>query len=175
LTPITKAWRCALGLALAGCASSLEDPDRFAFLLVPPDGGLPPAAGMGAGMPGAGMPAAGMGGAGMGAMTMEPPACVTALFTASCSGPACHGAGALVLDLLSPGVSDRLVDQSASSSGACVGQTYVATGGGSLLLDKVGDMPSCGERMPYAMPPLTSTEVQCLTDWVVALGGSGSP
>lgn len=162
---------CLLGLGL-GCASELEEPERFDFLL---DGGAGDAGMMMGGMDaGGGEPDAAEPEPDAAPMD-ELPACVRDVFEATCAGAACHGAGAALLDVLSPGVADRLVGEPASPTGLCSGRTYIEPGGDSLLLDKLGEDPACGERMPYGALPLDDDQVQCLTDWVMDLGGSGDP
>lgn len=152
---------CLLWLPLAvACAGDLDDPERFGR-----DGAV--AAGDGDGDNTAGD---GDGDA------SPPPACVSDLFEASCNSIACHGAGATVLDLVSPGVAARVVDVDAAAGGACDGEVVVSTSGGTnLLLDKLQETPSCGLRMPYGAEPLVQSEVDCLTDWVESLGGTVNP
>lgn len=98
-----------------------------------------------------------------------PPACVVSVFESRCAGLECHGPGAPEVDLISPGVSARLVDQPSSPSLFCANRTFVATdGSSSLLLDKLRDAPPCGSRMPLK-GNLGAQQVECLVQWVASL------
>jgi hypothetical protein len=97
------------------------------------------------------------------------PACVTDVLASRCAGLECHGPGAPEVDLISPGVAARLVDQPSSSTLLCAGRTYLATDGSpSLLLDKLKATPPCGSPMPLK-GNLGSQHVACLVDWVASL------
>jgi len=160
---VRAGWRCLLVIVGCwGCAGDLEDPERFDFLLdgatiadaaqsQPSGGGTPPKA----------------------------PECLTQLFATNCStSTACHGAGALQIDLVSSGVESRLVDK-ASTSELCrsvANNVYVPTDGSpSLLLRKLEAQPPCGLRMPIGVP-LKDAEMTCVSAWVKAVadasGGS---
>jgi hypothetical protein len=153
--------------ALAACGGKLDDPGRFAFLLA--EGGVSDAS---APAPDGGMPGMTVPDAGGGLPGAAVPVCVTNVFAMRCGSAACHGEGALQVDLTSPGVSARLVGQEASAAGMCAGRPLVAPDGSeSLLLDKLMDPPPCGSKMPLVGAALASTEVQCLTDWVASLPG----
>lgn len=153
--------------AATACAGDLDDPDRFAFLLG--DGGpLVPAdaAATDAGAPDAGSPDAG------GPAMTSVPVCVSNVFSMHCGSAACHGDGAVQVDLVSPGVQARLVDQAAGAAGMCAGRVFVASDASeSLLLDKLSDAPPCGSKMPLVGADLASDELKCLTDWVASLAG----
>lgn len=93
------------------------------------------------------------------------------IFEPKCGNPACHGAGegpAADLDLVSPGVADRLVGVEAGAEGQCVGRVRVDPNDvdGSLLLEKLEPDPSCGDRMPLLIEPLSAEEIACVRDWV---------
>jgi hypothetical protein len=140
---------------LGACAGKLEQPQRFAAAAARFTGG-------------------GTGGStvvsDVGALV--PPPCVLEIFKTTCGLTACHAKGSSQVDLVSDGVAGRLIDKK-SGSALCKGRTYVATDEtSSLLLDKLTDAPPCGARMPLG-GMLSAASTQCLTDWVVALGGSG--
>jgi hypothetical protein len=127
-----------------GCAGDLENPERFGFLLDNDGGGkaaaeIPP-----------------------------PPECLTTLFEMRCNSSACHGAGAPQVDLVSPGIQDRLVGK-ASTSTQCRPRVYVPTDGAqSLLLEKLEAVPECGIRMPIG-DPLQESDLSCVSGWVKAV------
>jgi len=106
----------------------------------------------------------------------QPPECMTSLFQARCNSSSCHDSEAQQIDLVSPGVGDRLVGV-ASTSLQCMPRVYVPTDGGeSLLLEKFQPVPDCGIRMPIG-PPLSDAEVMCVSGWVKAVAdatGGGS-
>lgn len=159
--------RIALVLAacvVAACAGDLENPERFASLAGGDGGGGVPDASppLDTGVAPPVLDAGGGGGE---------PACVTDTLASVCGTTACHGPGAPQVDLVSPGVRARVVDQPASAAGLCAGRTYVASdGSGSLLLDKLVDPPPCGSKMPL-VGAITAVQSQCLADWVGALAG----
>lgn len=104
------------------------------------------------------------------------PECMTTLFAATCStSTACHGAGSMLLDLVSAGVETRLIDK-ASTSADCKDETdnvYVPTDGSpSLLLRKLEARPPCGLRMPIGMP-LQASDMMCVSAWVKAVADAG--
>jgi hypothetical protein len=153
---VRAGWRCLLVIVGCwGCAGDLEDPERFDFLL---DGATM-------------MNAQGE--------IPKPPECMTTLLAANCStSTACHGAGALQIDLVSAGVETRLVDKSSTSElcKSAANNVYVPTNGSpSLLLQKLEARPPCGLRMPIGMP-LEDADVMCISAWVEAVadasGGS---
>jgi hypothetical protein len=102
----------------------------------------------------------------------EPPACVTQYFADTCGG-ACHGQDAALLDLVSPGVERRLVDQPSAADSVCGGRTLVATDGSeSLLLQKLTTVP-CGSKMPFG-GSASEAELACIRGWIDGLGGGGN-
>jgi hypothetical protein len=107
-----------------------------------------------------------------------PPGFVEELFMEKCAGE-CH-AGAepeAGLDLVSPGAAERMVGAT-SVQESCAGLMIVDPGGeNSLLVEKLGDAPPCGARMPFGETKLDAAEVECVRRWVdevVAAGGGGS-
>lgn len=142
-----------LAIALSACAGDLEDKGRFDAVL-------------------GGSGAAGGGGAGSGGgINDDVPACVTVIIASSCGAVGCHAAGMDQVDLVSDGMTDRLVDH-ASTTDLCKDQVFIATDGEpSLMLTKLEATPPCGSRMPL-VGTLTDTQRTCLTDWVVSLGGA---
>lgn len=106
-----------------------------------------------------------------------PPGFVEQLFQEKCAGE-CH-AGAepeAGLDLVSAGAGQRMLGQ-ASAQEACEGLMIVDPGGDhSLIIEKLGDTPPCGARMPFGQTKLDAAEVECVRRWVdevVATGGAG--
>lgn len=98
------------------------------------------------------------------------PGYVEQLFQTACGG-ACHAGDepAAGLDLVSPGVEDRLIDV-VSTTETCGGRPLVASDGMApedhLLLDKLAETPSCGGRMPFGGELLPSRDVECVRRWV---------
>jgi len=157
-----------------GCGGKLKDPERFDDVLASFEDGSGGSLARGdSGVRGrdSGAPGADSGPATTPDAGAEVPSCVTALVKSTCGTVACHDKGAAQIDLVSPGVTARLVDK-ASSSMLCDGRVFVATDGGdSLLLGKISDTPPCGARMPL-IGNLTAAQRTCLTDWVIDLGGT---
>jgi hypothetical protein len=131
---------CSLAASSLSCAASLDDPARFL------DGGAVSQA----------------------SCDVDPEADILAV---KCAGSVCHSATdekAAGLDLVSPGVADR-VKNIASASAGCGGSMLVAPGdpGGSLLYKKVSmDQPPCGSRMPLAQDPLSEEDIGCVASWI---------
>jgi hypothetical protein len=168
--------RFALWLALCAgshaCAGDLERPERFDGVLAALDGSVSGTGGAGP-SPTDASPPPSEGGPipDAGPPANAPPACVTDLFESSCGTVGCHNRGAPQVDLVSDGVTGRLLDQS-SSSALCRGRTYVSSDGSeSLLLDKLLAVPPCGSRMPL-VGALTSEQQTCLGQWVDSLGAA---
>jgi hypothetical protein len=88
---------------------------------------------------------------------------------------ACHSAStkAGALDLISSGVSARLIDVPAAAA-ACRNQALVTMTpqvGGHFFAKLERAVEGCGDRMPAGgLPALSATEVQCLKDWLSAVG-----
>jgi hypothetical protein len=94
----------------------------------------------------------------------------------SCGIAGCHDdiTKAAELDLLSPDVESRLVDQNAKWMG-CESRTLVVAGvpDSSYLLDKVlGAAGICESQMPL-LGSLSADEIEMLRQWIIDLGGSG--
>lgn len=178
LRPSSSSWSrgalLALSFALTACPASLANPQDFAdrseFSGDASDG----TGGSGAvgGAFGSQSGAAGVGN------TSGTPACVVTVFKTTCSGGVCHDPGGNAaggLDLLSPNVAARLIDQPATH--ADVGPSDVCPTGDKLidtsnrsaswLLKKLSasTVGTCGTRMP-AVGNLTSVQLSCLQNWV---------
>jgi hypothetical protein len=134
----------AILLCCSSCAGKLRDRERFEFLL---DASL---------------------------KIVPAPDCATALFKSKCNESICHGPGAPQVDLVSDGVAERLIDQPSSDKGMCKGKTLISTSeaSSSLLLQKIGDSPPCGSKMPLNGGSLTSAESMCLQGWVAEVDGT---
>lgn len=106
------------------------------------------------------------------------PCDVPALFATKCADSTCHGATnySAELDLVSPGLEDRLaaVPASTAREAACGGMGRVLVDpddlDNSLLLEKIEPGPSCGMTMPFGISSgLTTAEVQCLREFIGGL------
>lgn len=96
---------------------------------------------------------------------------VEALLAESCDGSGCHGESspALGLDLVSPGLAERLVGVPAVG---CPTRMLVdeEDRGNSFLLEKVTDAaPECGGRMPLLADALTTEQQDALRTWIEGL------
>lgn len=121
--------------------------------------------------------AAGMMGAAKGAPTF------TAIFkeiltvgsAGNCMFAGCHGAppdamlngNLTILFDDQPGAYKNLVNVTSTST-ACMGRKLVVPGdpANSLLIQKFGDMPPCGVKMPIGRP-LTAAQVQQIEQWIM--------
>lgn len=126
-----------VAVAIAACAGDLDNPERFGA--VPAEGGAP----------------------GPTPISCDP----VALLSARCATAGCHSAQdrASGLDLASADVVGRL-DGRAAVGGPGV---LVVRGAPeqSVLIDKVGETPPFGGRMPFGRP-LDAAEVQCLESFI---------
>jgi len=138
-------------IALGGCPGSLDDPNKFL------DGGSTSSGGC---------------------LDIE-----TEMFAVEgdqdkvgCAGMNCHSPEQPEIDLVSPGVKDRLVG--ASINEACAPTAVVADPSdpeGSLLYQKVaGGTPPCGSPMPFVGAKLSESEVECVKEYISSLS-SGTP
>jgi hypothetical protein len=87
----------------------------------------------------------------------------------TCTFVVCHdGQSGNALDLLAPGLPERLVGVE-STSLSCAGFLYIdpAAPEQSLILRKLDADPPCGERMPPAAM-VTAPERACMLAWVQA-------
>lgn len=147
-----------VGLAwlLSGCAGELDNPEDFEFLLdsgsaVGPDDDAGDVDGGGG----------------------DVPSCVTDAFQ-TCGLVGCHNSTAPQVDLVSPGLAARLVDQPSLAGGLCEGRVFIPTDGTeSLLLKKLSTSSDCGSPMPLGRAPGTPyADYDCIEAWVISLGGS---
>ncbi len=140
-------------LSLAGCPADLANPQDYQ------------------------QAATSTGGAG-GAPAMQPgldvdTACLTAIFTASCTLSVCHSGTAELaahLDLASPGVNKRLIDIKAShetATGCKTGDKLIDSANPDqswLLLKLTKTDQVCGSPMPIG-PPLAADQIACVTKY----------
>jgi hypothetical protein len=75
------------------------------------------------------------------------------------------------LDLGSPGLAERMVDKATEADpakGKCAGRVLVPKNDplGGIFVEKV-ERPSCGDRMPQALPALNPDEVSCVKRWAI--------
>lgn len=94
------------------------------------------------------------------------------IFAETCAGSVCHSPGEQAgggLDLVSPGVSERIAD---IESPNCSGEVLAVPGDpdASLIVRKLGSDPPCGSRMPL-IGELEPGEVACVRDYIEGLGG----
>jgi len=92
----------------------------------------------------------------------------TAFVAASCGVDGCHVAGNLlnIVDLNSPGLAARLVNQPplmCANGGSLIDSADRTQ---SFLLDKLATVPKCGESMPFLRPPLSASEKACVAKFV---------
>jgi hypothetical protein len=87
----------------------------------------------------------------------------------------CHGKLSLFptsLDLASPNLASRVVDHQGEANplkGMCAGKVLVPRDNptAGLFVEKVTQAhPSCGDRMPQGMLPLSDDEIACVKAWV---------
>ena len=104
------------------------------------------------------------------------PGRVEQIFVARCG--ACHDADEpdAFLDLVSPGVANRVIGIS-STTEFCEGRSLVeTTAQPHLLLDKIGGQPSCGARMPLGLQALSAKsatdEGACSRKWEMLCSSS---
>jgi hypothetical protein len=92
----------------------------------------------------------------------------------------CHTKATLYptsLDLVSEGLMARVVDRPASvdpMTGKCMGRVLVPSDNplGGLFVQKVTEAhPSCGDRMPQNLPPLSAGEIACVELWATLATG----
>ena len=90
----------------------------------------------------------------------------TRLFAPRCGGSGCHGATAPQqgLDLVSPGVAERLVGVPAVSCAATLATPTDPAS--SFLYTKLAAKPPCGAQMPLAQDPLGSDDIACILQWI---------
>jgi len=100
----------------------------------------------------------------------------------NCTEGGCHGAHpAAGLDLLSPGVEERLVGVAATGED-CGGSPLVdpADPGNSLFLQKIDSERfslglACGGIMPIGSEGVSGEDLECFEKWVVAMGEATAP
>ena len=90
------------------------------------------------------------------------------LFVDRCGGSICHSGAepAAGLDLVSPGVVSRLVDQKGRDCPGILVDPVDPEG--SLLYDKLLPNTACGSPMPLGRPMLSQAELACVRDWIAA-------
>jgi hypothetical protein len=98
------------------------------------------------------------------------------VFPVTCASIVCHEGNANKLDLLSPGVEQRLLDVPAM--GVHCGKTGMklvdsASPEQSLILQKLTTSPPCGSPMPLGSGPsgLKPEQLTCIHDYVFKLAG----
>jgi hypothetical protein len=110
-----------------------------------------------------------------------PKMCVQAdavkIFNASCT--VCHtGTGYAGLDLTAaslPGLLDKAPPGGGAtvpSACAAMGKVYLKSHTNpaeGLLIDKLGSNSGCGMRMPYMLPALPQSDIDCIKSWALTL------
>jgi hypothetical protein len=105
------------------------------------------------------------------------PCDVPARFVTSCAGGTCHSPGSGLVDLVSPGLAERLVAPS-SCMGAPLADPDDPEGG--VLYAKLAGQQTCGSKMPIGQPAFTADELACVRSFVETLpppmstGGGGA-
>jgi hypothetical protein len=109
-----------------------------------------------------------------------PPGQVEQMFMQKCTsadGMGCHGANMpdADLDLVSPGVGQRV--KSLTSTSMCEGRALVEADPDAkqLMVEKIEDDPTCGSRMPFGEQALSVNEIECVRRWVDDLAAEASP
>ena len=94
-----------------------------------------------------------------------------------CGSAGCHGAmtPASNLDLVSPGVDERIADKTAMCGGFLANTTDPQA---SVIYTKLLDQPPCGARMPFLQAALPAAEIDCVLTWLEGIepgsaGGAG--
>ena len=111
------------------------------------------------------------------------PPCVVSTFAQTCGSSVCHAGNASAgVDLISPGVASRLVNQPAQHPGAelgagCpIGDKLIDTTNRSaswLLIKLQGTEGTCGLSMPPSLS-LNPTQTSCLVDWINTVQPNGT-
>jgi hypothetical protein len=75
------------------------------------------------------------------------------------------------LEFTTPGLAERMVDKMTEvdpAKGKCAGRVLVPKNDplGGIFVEKV-EKPSCGDRMPQALPALNADEVSCVKRWAM--------
>lgn len=97
------------------------------------------------------------------------------VFLTNCTGAVCHHDGedrARGLDLLSPGIPDRIIGAVSTCNGRLIVDPDHPEE--SFLLEKISsDTPECGSRMPFLAATLSDDVIECVRQWIVdQVGGS---
>jgi hypothetical protein len=75
------------------------------------------------------------------------------------------------LDVASPGLAARLIDQNAAAScGSVLAPSADPTSG--FFMAKLLDGVACGVRMPIGAPALTQTELDCVGEWLTSIAAA---
>jgi hypothetical protein len=124
------------------------------------------------GSSGASSAAAGSGG---GSASNPPPAASPcdgfAILSANCSSSGCHGAGSNLGTFAASEAAARSYIGKAGTV-ACAGVGVVIDledPPASLLIQKLGDEPPCGNYMPIAATRLPKADIDCIEDWIGSL------
>jgi len=75
------------------------------------------------------------------------------------------------LEFSTPGLAERMVDKPTEADpgkGKCAGRVLVPKNDplAGIFVEKV-EKPSCGDRMPQALPALNADEVSCVKRWAI--------
>lgn len=89
------------------------------------------------------------------------------LFKNSCGGAKiCHEGAepAAGLDLVSPGVEERLIDKKGRDCPGILVDPVLPES--SLIYTKLSPSTSCGSPMPLGRPAFTAAELECVRNWI---------
>jgi mono/diheme cytochrome c family protein len=151
---------CVLGAS--GCAGAIDDPAPF-FAARSDGGQISGPDASWAALDGA--PAAAADGSPAGS-----PLLLLPLVEERCAS--CHGAaGAADLDLVSPGLRERLVGVAATT---CDEKLLVGSASADgFFLEKLGAEPACGARMPIGSAAFSARELEAVRQWLSGLIAAG--
>jgi hypothetical protein len=92
--------------------------------------------------------------------------------TKKCGTAGCHGATtpASNLDLVSPGVEQRIANKTAMCGGLLANTNDPQS---SSIYTKLLDPPPCGARMPFLQEKLPDEEIDCVLTWLEGIEGGG--
>jgi hypothetical protein len=147
-----------MAAGLAACPGSLDDPGAFL------EAGAPQEASLGQDSPVTMPPDAATG-------TCPNPSDVpTTIFAPSCGISTCHDATAKAqgLDLVTAGVSMRLINQPATEVKNQLLADPKNPDQGYLMVKLTSTAPAVGARMPFGLPALSTSQIQCVRAWIAS-------
>jgi hypothetical protein len=100
---------------------------------------------------------------------------INELFTKTCSTAGCHSGDqpAQGLDLVSPGVEERLIGVTPTGAGCSGVLVDPKNPIQSLLYSKLTELPPCGVPMPFGGGRLSARDLECMRTWIAGLAVDG--